>query len=66
MKAEEVHNMSDDELVVEAERLRKQLYNLRSQSVTEQLENPMQLRKIRKDIARILTVQRMRQTPAQA
>lgn len=61
MKAVEVHKMSDEELTQEAGRLRKQLFELRSQAVTEKLENPRQLGNIRRDIARLLTEQRARQ-----
>jgi large subunit ribosomal protein L29 len=62
MKAAEVHKLSQQELVEESQRLRKQLFELRSQSVTEKLENPKQLGAIRRDIARLLTEQRKRQT----
>lgn len=55
MKAQEVHNMSVEELKVEEQRLRKQLFELRSQAVTQKLENPRQLGNIRRDIARLLT-----------
>lgn len=64
MKAEEVHRMSLDEMIEEEERLRRQLFDLRCQAVTEKLENPRQLRAIRKDIARILTVKRAREIEA--
>ncbi len=55
MKAVEVHKMSGQELDVEQQRLRKQLFELRSQAVTEKLENPRQIRNLRRDIARVLT-----------
>jgi len=61
MKASEVHKMKDEELAEQTDRLRKQLFELRSQAVTEQLENPRQLRNLRRDIARLLTEQRERQ-----
>ena len=61
MKASEVHKMSSQELREESQRLRKQLFDLRSQAVTEKLENPGQLGSIRRDIARLLTEQRQRQ-----
>lgn len=65
MKAEEVHKMSDAELKEEAGRLRNRLFELRSQAVTEKLENPRQLGNIRRDIARILTEQNARTNRAQ-
>jgi len=55
MKAEDVHKMSDQELTVSVEQLRRQWYDLRSQAVTEKLENPRQLTSLRRDIARVLT-----------
>ncbi|WP_432799734.1 50S ribosomal protein L29 [Poriferisphaera sp. WC338] len=61
MKKSEVHKMSDPELTEEVGRLRKQLFDLKSQAVTEKIENPRQLGNIKKDIARILTEQRSRQ-----
>lgn len=61
MKASETHKMGNDELVEELGRLRQRLFELRSQAVTEKLENPRQLRHLRRDIARILTEQRQRQ-----
>lgn len=61
MKSSEVHKMSLDELRVEQDRLRRHLYDLKSQAVTEKLENPKQLTNTRRDIARILTEVRARQ-----
>ncbi|MEX0887123.1 MAG: 50S ribosomal protein L29 [Phycisphaeraceae bacterium] len=61
MKASEVHKMSDAEIVEEQARLRTRLYELRSAAVTEKLENPRQFQQLRRDIARLLTVQRARQ-----
>lgn len=60
MKAEETHKMTDPEIAEELERLRRRLFEIRSQMVTEKLEDPMQIRKARRDIARLLTEQRMR------
>jgi len=61
IKKKELHNMKDQELVEEAGRLRKRLYDLRCQALTEKLENPRQFSNLRKDIARINTEQRARQ-----
>jgi large subunit ribosomal protein L29 len=61
MKIEDVRNLSDEELQTELERLRRHLFDLRSQSVTEKLEDPSQLTKTKRDIARLLTVTRQRQ-----
>jgi large subunit ribosomal protein L29 len=61
MNGEEVRKMSDEELVVELARLRRHLYDLRSQAVTEKLEDTAQLSATKRDIARLLTEQRARQ-----
>ena len=60
MKAENYRAMSANELHSELERLRRHLFELRSQAVTEKLENPMQLKQARHDIARVLTVLRQK------
>ncbi len=61
MNGSEVRKFSDEELIVEEERLRRQHYDLRAQAVTEKLENPKLLPMIRRDIARVLTERRRRQ-----
>ena len=61
MKASEVRDMKAEELPVEVTRLRQKLFELRSQAVTEKLENPMQLKEIRRDIARLLPERRRRE-----
>lgn len=53
---EEIRAMKTDQLHAELERLRRHLFDLRAQAVTEKLEDPTQLGKTRKTIARILTV----------
>ncbi|MFA9479026.1 50S ribosomal protein L29 [Phycisphaerales bacterium AB-hyl4] len=61
MKASEAHKMSNDEIREELGRLRKRLFELRSAAVTEKLENPRRFQQLRRDIARLLTVQRGRE-----
>lgn len=61
MKAAEVHKLNDEEVTVELRRLFRRLYDLRSQAVTEKIEDVSQFRKIRKDIARLKTVRRSRE-----
>lgn len=53
--------MNAEELEVEERRLRDSLYELKSQAVTEKLDNPRELTRTRRDIARILTESRARQ-----
>lgn len=61
IKKEELHKMSDPEIVEETQRLRDRLYELRQQSVTEKLENNREPGNIKKDIARLLTEKRSRE-----
>jgi len=56
MKASEIREMKTEELHAELDRVRRHLFDLRAQAVTEKLENPYQLKKARKDIARVLTI----------
>jgi large subunit ribosomal protein L29 len=58
MKIKALREMSDEELRSELDRLHRHLFDLRSQSVTEKLEDPSSLTKARRDIARIMTLQR--------
>ena len=60
MKVSEVRAMKSEELHLELERLRRHLFDLRAQSVTEKLENPHQMTDARKAIARVLTILRER------
>ena len=60
MNAKEVRKLKDEELSVEIERLRRKQFEMRSQSVTEKIEDTSQFGKIRKDVARLLTEQRAR------
>ncbi len=60
MKTEEIRHFSEDELASELERLRRHLFDLRAQAVTEKLEDPSMLRKARRDVARLLTERRGR------
>lgn len=54
-KPSEFKTMTVDELRQEEVNLRKELFNLRFQKVTGEIENPMRIRATRKDIARVLT-----------
>lgn len=61
MKAKELQEFSDVELVSKVAELKEELFNLRFQMATGQLENPMRIREVRKNIARVKTVQRERE-----
>jgi len=56
MKASEIRQLSDEEIANEIERVRRHLFDLRSQAVTEKLEDPSMLTKAKRDIARLLTI----------
>lgn len=60
MKIEHFRAMKDEELHDELDRLRRRLFDLRAQSVTEKLADPTQLGKARRDVARVKTVLRER------
>ncbi len=55
-KPSDLRGMTVDELRQEEANNRKELFNLNFQKVTGELENPMRIRQVRRDIARILTV----------
>lgn len=65
MNAKEVHKMGDPELALELKQLRTDLFDLRSQAVTQKVEDTSKFGKIRKDIARLLT-ERTRRTRVKA
>ena len=61
MTTKEIREKETNHLTTELVEKQKHLFDLRSQAVTEKLEDPSQLRKTRKDIARIKTVIRQRE-----
>ncbi len=60
MKISEMREMKTEELHGELDRLRRHLFDLRSQAVTENLQDPSMLGKAKRDIARIFTLLRER------
>ena len=56
MKAKELKNLSVEELDKKLNGLKKDLFMLRMQHATNQLDNPMQLNNVKKDIARVKTI----------
>lgn len=56
MKPAALRNLTVDELKQKEQELRKELFNLRFRLATGEVENPMRIRGIRKDIARVLTM----------
>jgi len=61
MKARDLKEKSDNELVEQERELREELFNLRFQHATGQLENTMALVRVKKDIARVRTILRQRE-----
>jgi large subunit ribosomal protein L29 len=61
MKPAELRQMSDEQLGLTLKETIKNLFQLRFQSAAERLETPSELRKARRDVARIKTIQRERQ-----
>ncbi len=56
MKAKDIRERSDDELRKNLSDLEEQLFKLRFQKSTGQIDNPIKIHEVRKDIARVLTV----------
>ena len=57
MKVKEIRDMSADEQVETIKSLKEELFNLRFQHATGQLENPMRIREIKRSIAQVKTIQ---------
>ena len=64
MKIKEIREMSAEQLAEKLMELKKDLFNLRLQHATNQLENPGKIADVKKDIAKIKTVQRERELAA--
>jgi len=58
MKAQQYREMSPDELEIRLQELQQQLFDLRTQAVTEKLENSKAIINVRRDIARLKTIMR--------
>lgn len=58
MKVNEIRDMSADEQTQKLKSLKEELFNLRFQHATGQLENPMRIREVKKSIAQVKTIQR--------
>lgn len=56
MKASDLRNMTTEELRQKEKELRKELFNLRFQQATGEIQNPKRISIVRKSIARILTI----------
>ena len=65
MKANELRDMTDKELNQKLEDLKKELFSLRFQHAVNQLDNPMRLGAVKKDIARVKTFIRKQESNVQ-
>ena len=61
MKPQEVRDMSREQILQELEGLERKVFDLRTQGETEELHVPSELRKARRDIARMRTILRQRE-----
>ena len=64
MKASEIRKMSQAELSEKLVSLKKDLFFLRMQHATNQLDNPVKIAEVKRDIARVKTINREQQTAA--
>ena len=65
MKAEEIREWEDSEIVARLGELKQELFRLKFKTATQQLENPRLINNIRRDIARLHTIQRERELAKQ-
>lgn len=65
MKYKDIQELTDEELAKKVEESRAELFNLRFQMATSQLDNTARVKNVKKDIARLLTEQRARQIAAE-
>ena len=66
MKAKEIRELSVEELEVKLTDLKKDLFNLRLQNATNQLDNPTRIAEVKRDIARVNTIHREHQLTEKA
>lgn len=61
MKIKEIRNLGVEDLNLKLKNLKAELFNLRFQLAVNQLENPMRIKAVRKEIARVNTIMRERE-----
>lgn len=66
MKASEIRDLTVDEIEARIEGFQEEIFRLRFRSATQEIENPMLLRTLRRDIARLKTVLAERQPESEA
>ena len=65
MKAEDIRELTDEEIHARIEQIKEELFRLRFRAATMELENPMLLRTLRRDVSRLHTILRERQFSAE-
>lgn len=60
-RVREIRDLGDEELLARLEASKEELFNLRFQLATGQLDNPMRIKEVRRDVARVLTILRERE-----
>ena len=66
MELKKMRELTEVELNAELAKMKKELFNLRFQHATGQLENPVKMRELKKDIARVKTIIREKELKVQA
>lgn len=56
MELNKIREMTDVELRAELDKMKQELFNLRFQHITGQLENPLKMREVKRNIARVKTI----------
>jgi large subunit ribosomal protein L29 len=64
MKAKDLRELTAEELVLRLDQSRKELFNLRMQQASAQLEKPSRVRELRRDVARMETIRKERENQA--
>lgn len=62
MKVNEIRKLSDEEIMTKVKESKKELLNLRIKNATGSLEKPSKLKELKKDVARMLTILKERET----
>ena len=56
MKAHELRDMTRDEILTHKEELEKEIFNLKIRQATKQIDNPLKIRTLRRELSRIVTI----------
>lgn len=56
MKARELRDMTREEILIHKEDLEKEIFNLKIRQATKQIDNPLKIRTLRRELSRIITI----------